>query len=65
MRRLIFLNMAWNTAFVLMALSEMLGTTEVHETLPWWFKWWWICALAGGNLVIHLLMLRKTRAAPE
>ena len=42
MRRLIFLNMAWNTAFVLMALSEMLGTTGVHETLPWWFKWWWI-----------------------
>jgi len=33
----------------------------VHETLPWWFKWWWICALVGGNLVIHLLMLRKTR----
>ncbi len=64
MRRLIFLNMAWNTAFVLMALSEMLGTTGVHETLPWWFKWWWICALAGGNLVIHLLMLRRTRATP-
>jgi|1185.fasta_scaffold152904_2 hypothetical protein len=62
MRKLIFANMIFNTIFVLMALSEMLGVTGVHEGLPWWFKWWWICALAGGNLLIHVLMLR---ALPE
>ncbi len=51
--------MILNTVFVLMALSEMLGITGVHEALPWYVKWWWICALAGGNLFIHVLMLRK------
>jgi len=60
MRKLIFANMILNTAFVLMALSEMLGVTSVHEMLPWYLKWWWICTLAGGNLFIHILMLRRT-----
>ena len=54
-----------NALAVMMALSEMLGVTSVHEMLPWYFKWWWICALAGGNLVIHLLMLKKTREIPS
>jgi len=57
MRGLIFANMTLNTVFVLMAVSEMTGLTAVHQSLPWYFKWWWICALAGGNLFIHVLML--------
>ena len=61
MRNLVFANMIFNTAFILMAFSEMLGITAIHEMLPWYLKWWWICALAGGNLVIHLLMLRELR----
>jgi hypothetical protein len=60
-KNLILANMAWNTAFVVMGLSEMLGVTSVHEALPWWLKWIWLCALAGGNLVIHLLMLRRVQ----
>jgi len=55
-------NMAWNAFFILMAASEMLGLTQVHEGLPWYLKWWWIIALATGNLVIHvaeLLMLKS------
>jgi len=60
MKNLILLNMAWNGFFILMAASEMLVLTEVHEGLPWWFKWWWIMFLAGGNLVIHLIQLSKT-----
>jgi hypothetical protein len=59
MKRLIIANMVWNSIFIAMAASEMIGLTGVHEALPWWFKWWWICALAGGNLVIHILQLRK------
>lgn len=59
MKRLIVANMAWNTAFVLMALSEVTGFTAVHEALPWWFKWWWIVGLAGGNLAVHVAMLRR------
>jgi hypothetical protein len=31
----------------------------VHEALPWWFKWWWIVALALGNMAIHWRMLRR------
>jgi len=61
MRNLVYANMLWNTAFVIMALSEMLGITEVHPNLPWYLKWWWITALAGGNLFIHFLMLRRLR----
>ncbi|MDB5600569.1 MAG: hypothetical protein JWN71_2613 [Xanthobacteraceae bacterium] len=61
MRNLILVNMAWNTLFVLMALSEILGITHVHEALPWWLKWIWIAGLAGGNLVIHLMQLRLVR----
>ncbi|MGB9368999.1 MAG: hypothetical protein WCE79_23585 [Xanthobacteraceae bacterium] len=61
MRKLIFANMILNTVFVLMALSEMLGITGVHEALPWYIKWWWICALAGGNLFIHTLMLKRLK----
>lgn len=57
MRRLVIANMAWNVLFVLMALSEVTGLTAVHDALPWWLKWWWICALAGGNLAIHAAML--------
>lgn len=59
MRKLVFANMAWNTAFVLQGLSEMLGITHVHEALPPEIKWIWLIALAGGNLVIHLMMLRR------
>lgn len=59
MRKLVFANMAWNTAFVLQGLSEMLGITNVHEALPPQIKWIWLIALAGGNLAIHLLMLRR------
>jgi hypothetical protein len=51
--------MLWNTVFVAMALSEMLGVTAIHEALPWYLKWWWITALAGGNLAIHVMMLRR------
>ncbi len=57
MRTSIIVNMAWNGFFILMAASEMLGLTQVHESLPWYFKWWWIVALAGGNLVIHVVQL--------
>jgi hypothetical protein len=63
MRNLIIANMAWNALFIAMAASEMLGLTAIHENLPWWFKWWWIVALAGGNLVIHIMQLRRTRAS--
>jgi hypothetical protein len=56
-RGLVWLNILWNCLFVLMAASEMTGLTSVHGTLPWYLKWWWICGLAGGNLVIHWLML--------
>ena len=59
LRKLVFANMAWNTAFVIQAMSEMLGITQVHESLPPQLKWIWLVALAGGNLVIHLLMLRR------
>lgn len=64
MRRLILANMTWNGIFILMAASEMLGLTQVHELLPWYFKWWWIVALAGGNLAIHIreLALLESRA---
>jgi len=58
-KNLVIANMLWNTAFVAMALSEMLGITAIHEALPWYLKWWWITALAGGNLVIHIMMLRR------
>ena len=58
MTRLITINMAWNGLFIAMAASEILGLTAVHDGLPWWAKWWWISALAGGNLVIHVLQLR-------
>ena len=63
MRNLVYANMLWNTAFVVMALSEMLGVTAIHPWLPWYLKWWWICGLAGGNLVIHVLMLRRLKQA--
>jgi hypothetical protein len=59
MKNLIIANIAWNSLFIAMAASEMIGITAIHESLPWWFKWWWICALAGGNLVIHILQLRQ------
>ena len=42
--------------------SEMLGITNVHEMLPWYLKWIWICVLAGGNLFIHMLMLRRAES---
>jgi hypothetical protein len=58
MRNLILANMIWNTLFVAMAISEVLGVTSVHEALPWYLKWIWITLLAGGNLVIHLMQLR-------
>lgn len=58
MRNLILANMIWNTLFVAMAVSEVLGITSVHEALPWYLKWIWITLLAGGNLVIHLMQLR-------
>lgn len=56
---LILTNAAWNTLFVLMALSEMTTLTSVHDSLPPSLKWWWLIALAGGNLVIHLFMALK------
>ena len=59
MKRLIILNIGWNALFIAMAFAEMVGLTHVHENLPWWFKWWWIVALAGGNLAIHVLQLRR------
>ncbi|WP_342360917.1 hypothetical protein [Terrarubrum flagellatum] len=59
MRKLIFANMGWNTLFVAQGFSEMLGITQVHESLPPQFKWIWLIGLAGGNLVIHLMMLRR------
>lgn len=61
MRSLIYANIILNTIFALMALSEMLEITDIHTMLPWWFKWWWICGLAGGNLFIHMLQLRRIR----
>ena len=62
MRKLIYANMAWNTAFVLQGLSEMLGVTDFHSALPPQIKWIWLIARAGGNLIIHLMMLRKLAA---
>lgn len=62
MIKLVVANMVWNAFFIVMAASEMLGLTQVHENLPWYLKWWWIIALAGGNLVIHLAMLIKLGA---
>ncbi|MBN9061265.1 MAG: hypothetical protein BGP06_05695 [Rhizobiales bacterium 65-9] len=59
MRKLVFANMAWNAAFIVQGVSEMLGFTQVHESLPPEIKWIWLIGLAGGNLVIHLLMLRR------
>lgn len=59
MKNLVWSNVAFNTAFIVMAFSEMTGATNIHETLPWWFKWWWIVALAAGNLFIHILQLRS------
>lgn len=59
MRKLIIANMIYNAAFVAMGLSEMLGITSVHPNLPASVKWIWLIALAGGNLGIHLLMLRR------
>lgn len=64
MRTLIVINMAWNAFFILMAASEMLGLTEVHEGLPWYLKWWWIIALAGGNLIIHVMELSSLEPRP-
>lgn len=66
MKNLILANMIWNTLFVAMAVSEVLGITSVHEALPWYLKWIWITLLAGGNLVIHLMQLRleNQRRAP-
>lgn len=61
MRRYIIANVLWNTAFVIQALSEMLGITTIHPNLPWYLKWWWLIGLAGGNLVIHALMFRAER----
>ncbi len=58
-RGLVWLNIFWNAIFVLMAASEMTGATAVHEALPWYLKWWWITTLAGGNLLIHCLMLAR------
>jgi hypothetical protein len=59
LRRYVYANMLLNTVFVLMALSEMLGITGVHETLPWYLKWIWISVLAAGNLAIHTMMLQR------
>jgi hypothetical protein len=59
LRRYVYANMLLNTFFVLMALSEMLGITGVHETLPWYLKWIWISVLAAGNLAIHVMMLQR------
>jgi len=39
----------------------MVGITHIHEALPPEIKWIWLIALAGGNLVIHLMMLRARR----
>jgi hypothetical protein len=61
LRKLVFANMAWNTFFVLQGLSEMIGITHVHESLPPQLKWIWLVLLAGGNLVIHLMMLQRAR----
>ena len=58
MKRLVWANILWNCLFVAMGVSEMTGITEIHPSLPPSFKWIWLCALAGGNLVIHLLQLR-------
>ncbi len=58
MRSLILANAALNAAFLLMAFSEMSGLTAVHESLPWWLKWWWIVALSAGNLIIHAIEWR-------
>jgi hypothetical protein len=60
-RGLVWLNICWNSLFVLMAASEISGATAVHGALPWYLKWWWITALAGGNLLIHVLMLARIR----
>lgn len=60
-RQLVVANIVWNALFIAMAASEMIGLTAVHASLPWWFKWWWIVALAGGNLAIHVAQLRVLR----
>ena len=62
MKYMIIANMLWNGMFIMMAASEMIGFTDVHGSLPWWFKWWWICALAGGNLFIHVIQLLMLRS---
>jgi hypothetical protein len=59
LRRYVYANMLLNTFFVLMALSEMVGITTVHEMLPWYLKWIWISVLAAGNLTIHIMMLQR------
>ena len=64
MRNLILWNMAFNAAYFLIALSEMLGLTSIHEGLPPQIKWIWICTLVAGNLTFHVLMLRRTARNP-
>lgn len=61
MRKLIVINVLWNALFVAMMGSELLGLTSIHEALPWWGKWTWGIALAGGNLVIHVLEWRRCK----
>lgn len=65
MKRLIAINVAWNSLFVLMGLSEMLGLTGFHEQLPPSGKWIWLIALAGGNLAIHAMMWAKAGSMIE
>lgn len=48
--RLILINMGWNSIFILMMLSELVGMTHVHE-------WVWRVSLGIGNLVIDVVML--------
>lgn len=57
MKTAIIVNMSWNAFFIFMAFSEMIGLSNIHESLPWYFKWWWIAALSGGNLIIHCVQL--------
>lgn len=63
MLTLIILNMLFNAAYTAMALSEMTGWTDLHSSLPRQFKWVWICSLALGNLVFHVLMIRALLSA--
>lgn len=65
MVRLIVYNMMWNAAFVAMMLSELSGFTAYHEALPPSLKWIWGCALAAGNLAIHVMMLRRVFAVKK